>query len=155
MVEVHYYDPGQFCGTYDATGDKAYYYWGAGNHGANHNPTYGEEAYLADKFAKLKTSYTALGFPVIIGEYAAMQRTIAGGDQDRHDASVKTYYKYLNAQAIQNAIITFAWDTNDTAGLAKESGSSTIIDRAKAAVIGSNAMKGILEAVAENTWNKK
>ena len=154
MVEVHYYDPGQFCGTYDATGDKAFYYWGADNHGADHNPSYGEENYLSGQFGKLKTAYTSQGYPVIIGEYAALQRTLAAGDQTKHDASVKSYYKYLNAQAIQNGIIPFAWDTNDTAGLGKESGSTTIIDRANAAVIGTNAMKGIQEAVAEAAWNK-
>ena len=44
MVEVHYYNPGQFCGTFDATGDKAYYYWGSGNHSTDHNATYGEES---------------------------------------------------------------------------------------------------------------
>lgn len=153
MVEVHYYDPGQFCGTYDASGDKAYYYWGADNHGPDHNPTYGEETYLNSQFAKLKTAYTSKGYPVIIGEYAALQRTIASSDQTKHDASVKHYYKYLNAQAIRNGIVPFAWDTNDTSGLGKESGSTTIIDRAKVSVIGSNAMKGIQEAVAETTWN--
>ena len=153
MVEVHYYDPGQFCGTYDASGDKAYYYWGADNHGPDHNPTYGEETYLNSQFAKLKTTYTSKGYPVIIGEYAALQRTITAGDQTKHDASVKHYYKYLNAQAIRNGIVPFAWDTNDTSGLGKESGSTTIIDRAKVSVIGSNAMKGIQEAVAETTWN--
>ena len=154
MVEVHYYDPGQFCGTYDATGDKAFYYWGADNHGADHNPTYGEEAYLADKFGKLKSTYTSKGYPVIIGEYAALQRTIPAGDQTKHDASVKSFYKYLNAQGIQNGIVPFAWDTNDIAGLGKESGSTTIIDRAKASVVGSNAMSGIQEAVKEAAWMK-
>lgn len=154
MVEVHYYDPGQFCGTFDASGDKAFYYWGADNHGADHNATYGEEAYLNDKFGKLKNAYTSRSYPVIIGEYAALQRTISASGQAKHDASVKSYYKYLNAQAIQNGIIPFAWDTNDTAGLGKESGSSTIIDRAKGTVVGSNAMKGILEAVAESAWTK-
>lgn len=153
MVEVHYYDPGQFCGTYDASGSKAYYYWGSGNHGADHNPTYGEESYLADKFGKLKTAFTSKGYPVIIGEYAALQRTLSGGDQAKHDASVKAFYKYLNAQAIKNGIIPFAWDTNDVGGLDRESGSTTIIDRAKATVVGNNAMQGIREAVNETTWN--
>ena len=152
MVEVHYYDPGQFCGTYDSTGDKAYYYWGADNHGADHNPTYGEEAYLSDKFGKLKTAYTSQGYPVIIGEYAGLQRTISSDGQTKHDASVKFYYQYLHQVAINNGVIPFAWDTNDIAGLGKESGSSTIIDRANASVIGINAMEGIKAGVAAGVW---
>ena len=150
MVEVHYYDPGQFCGTFNATGSSAYYYWGSANHGADHNPTYGEEAYMRGLFDNLQTTYTSQGYPVIIGEYAALQRTLteAGTDQSKHDASVKYYYRTLNYEAAIRGIVPFAWDTNDVAGLGKESGSSTIIDRANAAVKGTNAMEGILEGVA-------
>jgi len=152
MVEVHYYDPGQFCGTYEATGDKAYYYWGAANHGANHNPTYGEESYLDGMFTNLKNTFTSKGYPVIIGEYAALQRTVPNDDQTKHNNSVKYYYQYLNQTAVNCGIIPFAWDTNDTAGLGKESGSTTIIDRANAAVVGANAMEGIKAGVAAGQW---
>ena len=152
MVEVHYYDPGQFCGTYDASGEKAYYYWGAANHGANHNPTYGEEDYMLSQFTKLKTAYTSQGYPVIIGEYAGLQRTLPNDDQTKHNASVKFFYQCVNEYAANNGIVAFAWDTNDTNGLNGEGGSSTIIDRAKRTVVGTNAMEGILKAVAEATW---
>jgi len=154
MVEVHYYDPGQFCGTYDATGDKACYYWGASNHGSDHNPSYGEESYLRDKFTKLRNTYTSQGYPVIIGEYAAQQRTLtaSGTDQTKHNASVKYYYQYLNQQAVANGIIAFAWDTNYKAGLGTEAGSSTIIDRTVPTVVGTNALEGIRAGVAAGTW---
>lgn len=152
MVEVHFYDPGQFCGTYDASGDKAFYYWGAGNHGADHNATWGEEDYLSGQFAKLKNAYTSQGYPAIIGEYAGLQRTLASGDQAKHDASVKAFYAHLHRVAVDNGIIPFAWDTNDVAGLGKESGSTTIIDRAKATVAGTNAMQGIKDGVAAGQW---
>ncbi len=152
MVEVHYYDPGQFCGTFDSSGDKAFYYWGADNHGADHNPTYGEEAYLSGQFNKLKTAYTSQGYPVIIGEYAGLQRTIANSGQAKHDASVKFFYQYLNQTAVNDGIIPFAWDTNNAADLGKESGSTTIIDRAKPAIVGANAMQGIMDGVAAGQW---
>ena len=154
MVEVHYYDPGQFCGTYDATGEKAYYYWGAANHGTDHNPTYGEESYLDGMFTNLKNTFTSKGYPVIIGEYAALQRalTAEGTDQSKHDASVKYYYQYLNQTAVNCGIIPFAWDTNDITGLGKESGSSTIIDRAKCTVVGTNAMEGVIAGATAGKW---
>lgn len=154
MVEVHYYDPGQFCGTYDSTGSSAYYYWGSANHGSDHNPTYGEEAYMQNLFNSLQSTYTSQGYPVIIGEYAALQRTLtaAGTDQTKHDASVKYYYQTLNSYAVNRGIVPFAWDTNDVAGLGKESGSSTIIDRANASVKGTNAMEGITAGCAAAAW---
>ena len=152
MVEVHYYDPGQFCGTFEASGDNAYYYWGAANHGANHNPTYGEESYLDGMFTNLKDTFTSKGYPVIIGEYAALQRSVPNDDQTKHDNSVKYYYQYLNQTAANCGIVPFAWDTNDTAGLGKESGSTTIIDRAKCTVVGTNAMEGIKAGAAAGSW---
>ncbi len=151
MVEVHYYDPGQFCGTFDASGDNAFYYWGAANHSTDHNANYGEEAYMLSQFGLLKTAYTSLGYPVIIGEYAAQQRTISG-DQNKHNASVKYFYQCVNEYATNNGIIAFAWDTNNTNGLNSEGGSSTIIDRANSAVVGNNAMEGVKAGVAAGKW---
>ncbi len=151
MVEVHYYDPGQFCGTFDASGDKAFYYWGAANHSTNHNANYGEESYMQTQFAKLKAAYTSLGYPVIIGEYAGIQRTISG-DQTKHDASVKLFYQCVNEYGVNNGIVPFAWDTNDVGGLYAEGGSSTIIDRAGAKVVGTNALEGIKAGAAAGRW---
>ena len=154
MVEVHYYEPGQFCGTFDASGANAYYYWGNGNHSTDHNATWGEEAYMQEQFGNLKTTFTSKGYPVIIGEYAGLQRAITDGDQAKHDASVKAFYQCVNEYAINNGIVAFAWDTNDVAGLGKETGSTTIIGRAAKAVVGQNAMDGILAGVAAGTWMK-
>ncbi len=151
MVEVHYYDPGQFCGTFDSSGDKAYYYWGAANHSTDHNATWGEEDYMSGQFAKLKDTYTMYGYPVIIGEYAGLQRTISG-DQDKHNASVTYFYQCVNQYATNNGIVAFAWDTNDVAGLQGEGGSSTIIDRANCLVVGNNALAGIKAGVAAGQW---
>ena len=154
MVEVHYYDPGQFCGTYNATVDKdAYFYWGAANHGDDHNATWGEEDYMQTQFGKLKTAYTSQGYPVIIGEYAGLQRNMDGyGNQEKHDASVKLFYQCVNEYATNNGCVAFAWDTNDVDGLSTANGSTTIIDRAKCTLVGTNAMAGILAGAAAGTW---
>lgn len=151
MVEVHFYDPGQFCGTFDASGNNAFYYWGAGNHAADHNANWGEESYMQGEFGKLKTAYTSLGYPVIIGEYAGLQRTISG-DQDKHNASVKAYYQCVNQYATNNGVVAFAWDTNDVANLLNEGGSSTIIDRSKGTIVGTNAMEGVKAGIAAGQW---
>ena len=106
---------------------------------------------MQSQFALLKSTYTSQGYPVIIGEYAAQQRTISG-DQDKHNASVKYFYQCVNEYATNNGIVAFAWDTNDVNGLNQEGGSSTIIDRANCAVVGSNAMQGIKSGVAAGAW---
>lgn len=146
MLEVHYYNPGQFCGTFDATGAKAFYYWGAGNHSTDHNANYGEESDMRNLFKMLNDHFTSKGYPVIIGEYAAQQRTISG-DQDKHNASVKAFYQCVNQYGLENGIVPFAWDTNDVANLKTEGGSSTIIDRSGLKVVGEHALAGIMAAI--------
>lgn len=153
MVEVHYYDPGQFCGTWNSTGSTAFYYWGTTNHYTSHNANWGEESHLAAQFAKLKNKYTSKGYPVIIGEYAGLQRMMPSGqNQEKHNASVKLYYKRVNEYATNNGLVAFAWDTNAAADLKKESGSSTIIDRSNCQIVGTNAMEGIKEGLSAGTW---
>lgn len=152
MVEVHYYDPGQFCGTFDASGINAFYYWGAANYASDHNATWGDETYMQQQFSNLKNTFSSKGYPVIIGEYAGLQRTLTDGDQAKHDATVKLYYQKVNELATNNGLVAFAWDTNDVAGLGKEGGSSTIIGRAAKTVVGQNAMDGILAGVAAGQW---
>ena len=99
----------------------------------------------------MKTAYTSLGYPVIIGEYAGLQRTISG-DQDKHNASVKAYYQCVNQYATNNGVVAFAWDTNDVANLLNEGGSSTIIDRSKGTIVGTNAMEGVKAGIAAGQW---
>ena len=153
MVEVHYYDPGQFCGTWDSTGDKAFYYWGKENYADHHNANWGDESYMAAQFAKMKDKYVSKGYPVIMGEYAGQQRTMPEGeDQAKHDASVKLYYKCVNEYAVNNGIVAFAWDTNSTHDLQTEAGTGTIIDRANCKIVGTNAMEGIKEGLAAAKW---
>ena len=158
MVEVHFYDPGQFCGTYsNKLSEGGFVYWGAANHvsGSKHNATWGEENSMKSEFAKLNTTFTSKGYPVVIGEYAANQRNVAnvdGHDQAKHDASIKLFYQCVNEYATNNGIVAMAWDTNYTAGLSTTDGSSTIIDRAKCIVVGNNAMEGVKAGVAAGNW---
>ncbi len=65
---------------------------------------------------------------------------------------MKLFYQCVNEYATNNGIVAFAWDTNDVSGLSGEAGSSTIIDRANCAVVGTNAMDGIKAGVAAGVW---
>lgn len=72
MISVHYYDPWSFCGgeTDDAT------QWGV-----DADPTktanWGDEAVLEGQFKKLYDKFTSKGYPVIVGEYGAIDKTKA------------------------------------------------------------------------------
>ena len=161
MVEAHYYDPGQFCGTYSYEYGTGYLYWGSANHvqGSKYNcPSNTEESYMKKQMKKLYDSYTSKDYPVIIGEYACHQRNLAGtadeAYQAQHNASVKYWFECMNKYCVNYGIVPFAWDVNYVAGLNSKDGTMTIIDRANCKVIGENAMNGILDGAAGATWKE-
>ncbi|SHM49327.1 Por secretion system C-terminal sorting domain-containing protein [Chitinophaga jiangningensis] len=117
MVEVHYYEPYQFSlMPNDESWGKMFYYWGNGYHSTtdvSRNSTWGEEAYVEDMLGRMKTKYVDKGIPVIIGEFAAIQRTVsAPSDQALHDASRWYFYRYFTQSARAKGIIPYVWDIN-------------------------------------------
>mgnify|MGYP001943308809 FL=1 len=119
MLEIHHYDPFQFCGmAEDADWGKVWYYW------EGHTP----KRAAADRIApdaqrtaiqagmqKLKTNFVDKGYPVILGEYGCNHKTLAPtvGTQDKHDESVKYWYTFSTQYAYEAGVIPFAWDTNN------------------------------------------
>ncbi|MGN0370088.1 MAG: cellulase family glycosylhydrolase [Butyrivibrio sp.] len=63
MISVHYYDPWDFCGT--ESSDVTL--WS--------NASYGDESYLNGQFYNLYSSFTSKGYPVVIGEYGAIDKS--------------------------------------------------------------------------------
>lgn len=115
MVEVHYYDPWQFCGlTEDATWGTMFYYWGNGYHSTtdpSRNTTWGEESAVNIAFQKMKTKFADKGIPVVLGEYGVIRRTTLTGDAlALHLASRAYWDKYITQQAKANGMIPFYWD---------------------------------------------
>ena len=146
MVEVHYYDPWNFCSGGDA------YYYGSANHvsGSSHNCTYGEEAYLKQEFKKMYDKFTSKGIPVIIGEYAADRQVLkAPESQAKHDASIALFYETANKVATDYGIVTFAWDTNNPTTTGS---TGTIIGRKDCTVFSSLALDAIKKGVKSGSW---
>ncbi|MET3878466.1 endoglucanase [Chitinophaga sp. OAE865] len=115
MVEVHYYGPWQFCGlTNDESWGTMFYYWGQGFHSTtdpSRNATWGEEAYLAAEFQKMKTKFVNTGIPVVLGEYGAIRRlSLSGNNLSLHLASRAYWIKYATQQAKANGLLPFYWD---------------------------------------------
>ncbi|MBQ8657337.1 MAG: glycoside hydrolase family 5 protein [Prevotella sp.] len=146
-VEVHIYYPWNFWGmTQDESWGNMFYYWGSGNHvsGSTHNATYGEENDLKNLIERLKTTFVDQGIPVFNGEYGIIWRNITGNgeSQEKHNASIKTYYKTMNQLCMERGIVPFAWDTNSTGN-----NSMTIINRSTLTIYNSYMMDGIHEAM--------
>lgn len=152
MVEVHFYDPYQFTDmSEDASWGKYWLYWGKNNTGGDADRTANSkyfEDYVEAQMVKMKTNFFDKGYPVLIGEFGANQRTAIGKDA-LHDSSVKDYYKAVVTSAINNGCVPVAWDTNASLP------SMTIFNRSGAKVSNENMMKSIQEGVAASTWPAK
>ena len=149
MMEVHFYDPYQFCQmTEDASWGKQWYYWGKDNQSGDADRTCksDNEDFVNEQMAKMKTAFVSKGIPVLIGEFGANQRWAVGKDA-LHDASIKAYYKSVVESAINNGCVPVVWDTNSGSGM-------TTINRATLKVGNKNMMDGITEGVAAATWMK-
>lgn len=115
MVEIHYYDPAQFCLIYtDKTWGNMFYYWGNDYHSTTdpaRNATWGEEAYVIGQMQKLKTKFVDQGIPVVMGEYGAIRRLDLTGDAlTLHLASRAYWSKYITQQAKAHGVLPFYWD---------------------------------------------
>ncbi len=138
MVEVHYYDPYNF----------------TINGGTGYSATWNAESSLKNSFASLKAKFSDNGVPVLIGEYAANWREVT--NQEKHDASVKAFYKAVSKWGPANGLIPFAWDTNYCPENENKKrgtgGTGTIIDRANLKIYGTVAYSGIVEGTAATVW---
>jgi len=118
MVEVHYYEPFQFClMESDANWGKMFYYWGAGHHSniePDHNANNGEENDVNSAFSKMKAKFVDRGIPVLLGEYGAYRRKRGAHvplDQATHNDAVDYWLTYITKQAKANGMLPFFWDT--------------------------------------------
>ena len=145
-IEVHYYNPWPFCGmTTDEAWGRQAFYWGTANHvrGSNRNSS-SNEAEMRAMLGKMKEKFVDKGYPVILGEYGANWREITdtGQSQEKHDASIRSYYHTLNELSREMGIVPMAWDTNQTSRP-----NTTIIDRNALTVFNQPAMDGIAKSV--------
>lgn len=148
MVEVHYYEPWDFCG------GSGTYYWGAANHAAENNASSGEEDWINSQFSAMKTNFVDKGYPVIIGEYGTNWRdlsSVSGASQEKHNASVKSFFYEVNRQAVNNGLVTMVWDVN-APNQNGTNGTMTIFNRGNLSIYCSYALDGIKEGTAAGTW---
>ena len=153
MLEVHFYSPYNFTMmSKDETWGYQSFYWGANNHvnGSNHNSTWGEETYVQSQLRQMKSKYTSKGIPVIMGEFGALWRTMPSGEsQEKHDASIYSWYYTVAKFSIFNGVVPFVWDTN-----ACKRPSMDILNRKTLKVFNQQALNGIMDGCAAVNWPK-
>lgn len=137
MAEAHFY-PYQFCLMSQPAnwGTMAYpfFYWGKQYHSSTdaiHNPTWGEESYVDSQFNLVKPKYLDKNIPVVVGEFGALKRLTATGDNLRLAILSRRYfYNYVTKAALSRGMIPVAWDAGG-----KGDGTMTIFDRNKEGAI--------------------
>lgn len=120
-VEVHYYSSWQFCGMEnDESWGKAFYFWGEENKKYATGVYEGRwdnvcgESYVQSQFQKLKERFTDQGIPVIIGEFAAIRRTLSDEQaQEGHDLSRAAFDECVVHEANARGLVPFYWDRGD------------------------------------------
>lgn len=112
MVEVHYYDPYNFTLNENSTITQ----WGKDATDPAKTETWANEAWADAQFQKMKTKYVDNGYPVILGEFAAMARLNLGSAAANEDhAKYRLYYmRYISNSIKSHGLVPMYWDAGFT-----------------------------------------
>lgn len=144
MVEVHYYDPYDFC----LQEDSNIFLWGSMYAGSPNVSSWGQEDYVVTTFGKMKTHFVDKGYPVILGEYSPTRRTTLTGDNlTKHNAARAYYLEYVTAQAKKNGMVPFYWDNGGTGNL-----SSGLFNRTTFEVADQQAVNALVSGSSEGVY---
>jgi endoglucanase len=149
LVEVHYYDPWDFCGMEtDQSWATVKYLWGTDY--AQYGPisSWGQEDYVLTQFQKMKTNFVDKGYPVILGEYGASRRSaLTGSTLEHHLASRAHYYQYVAQQAKNFGMVPFAWDNGFTGNFG-----SAIFNRSDGSVFDHQTLKAYITGASAGIY---
>lgn len=152
FVEVHYYDPYDFCGLEtDASWATAKSLWGINYNQYGTISSWGQEDYVVSQFQKMKTNFFDKGYPVILGEFGAIRRSSLTGDAlTHHLASRAHYYQYVSQQAKTYGLIPFAWDNGYTGN-----NTMALFNRTDGSVFDAQALKAYLAGISAGIYPQK
>ena len=141
MVEVHYYDPWDFCGLEnDASWATAKSLWGKDFAQYGQISDWGQEDYVVRQFEKMKTNFVDKGYPVILGEYGASRRSGLSGKKLEHHLASRAYFlQYIAQQAKNHGIVPFIWDNGSTQNMG-----NALFDRYDGSVFDAQALKAYI-----------
>lgn len=149
LMEFHYYPYTYALMEQDADWGPCHYFWGKNYqniyiNGVNRSCTWNNEESVESEFSAIKRKFVDNGIPVIMGEFAVMNRTLSGDMQAKFEESRAYYYQFLTKTAKNNGIVPVLWDC--------PAGSMSVIDRNNATVGNKAAMDGLLKGAQEGKY---
>lgn len=134
MISVHYYDPFNF--TIDEN-KTARTQWG--KYAVKNYDNWGQEDYVDSQMALLNEKFVSQGYPVVIGEFGAQDKTEKFADYNEFR---RYWSEYLIKAAKKNGIVCVYWDNgyNGNKGFG-------IIDRNSLEITQPDLIAGMMRAI--------
>jgi endoglucanase len=131
MISVHYYSPWDFAGEESGTITQ----WGRGATNPSKKSTWGQEDYLDAQLKMMHDKFVTRGYPVVVGEYGAIDKSSADSANNRYRAD---FARAIVTTARKYGAATVYWDNgaNGTYGFG-------LFDRNSRAV----THQGIIDAI--------
>jgi endoglucanase len=107
MISVHYYDPWDFTGTESGTITQ----WGRASTNPAKKSTWGQEDHLDAQLKKTYDKFVVNGYPVVVGEYGAIDKSAFDSANNRYRAD---YARAIVATAKRYGAATVYWDNGAT-----------------------------------------
>ena len=133
MISVHYYAPWEFCGTES----QAVTQWGSKATDSTKKASWGDESYMVSQFKKLKDKFVSRGYPVVIGEFGAINKSSI---DSQNTVCRADFYQKVCYYAKQNGLVPVAWDNgyNGVYGFC-------LIDRSTNTVVHPEVVNAVME----------
>lgn len=102
MISVHYYDPFNFTIDENKTAKTQW-----GKYAVKNYDNWGQEDYVDSQMALLNEKFVSQGFPVVIGEFGAQDKTEKFADYNEFR---RYWSEYLIKAAKKNGVVCVYWD---------------------------------------------
>ncbi|MEU4446685.1 cellulase family glycosylhydrolase [Actinosynnema sp. NPDC050801] len=107
MISVHYYDPWDFAGEESGTITQ----WGRAATNPSKRSSWGQEDHLDAQMKKMHDRFVVNGYPVVVGEYGAIDKSSSDSSNNRYRAD---YVRAVVATAKKYGAATVYWDNGHT-----------------------------------------
>lgn len=115
IISVHCYDPWDYCGSENNNtflwGEKGEEIIEVNGADTRSKATWGEEEHIQQQMQKLKTTFIDNGYPVVIGEFGCIDKTLANSGIPNQIAENRVYYDaFVAGTAAEYGITPVYWD---------------------------------------------
>jgi endoglucanase len=107
MISVHHYSPWDFAGEESGTITQ----WGRAATNPSRTSTWGQEDYLDSQLKKMHDTFVTKGYPVVLGEYGAIDKSSFDSSNNRYRAD---FARAVAATAKKYGAAPVYWDNGTT-----------------------------------------